>query len=105
LNPIFEINDLLLLAIEVVETFKLPLYVVHQLPRVRLEVLVQFLCQAREFLEGTDCLAQHRHLLEDGVVSIIETARCLQRFVGERRQGRAEVSDSIVNIRLPHAAV
>jgi hypothetical protein len=78
----FQIDDLLLLAIKMVESVKLPLDIVDQLFRIRLEVLMQLLRQAREFLEGSNRLSQHGYLFQNRVVRVIEATGRLERLVG-----------------------
>jgi hypothetical protein len=49
-DAMFQIDNLLLLAIKVVESIELPLDIIDKLFRICLEVLMQLFCQAREFL-------------------------------------------------------
>jgi hypothetical protein len=76
-EPVFQVADLLLLCLKAIEDFHLSRHIFHQLCGIRLEIVVKLLRQARKLLQCSDGLAQHGHLLEDGVVGIIEAARSL----------------------------
>jgi hypothetical protein len=101
-DALLQPRDVSLLGVEVVEAGELPRDILDQLLRVRLEVVVQLFGQAGELLQRSDGLAQHRDLLEDGVVCVVEAARRPQRLVRERLQSGAEVSDRSVSISHLH---
>lgn len=88
--PLLQRGNLLLLRLDDAEAVQLRVHVVRQLLRVGLEAVVQLVGQIGQLLQAADGLAAGSDALEEGVVRVVEAARCLHRLFVEGLQRGAE---------------